>query len=125
MDALLDKRQAACRGLHADALVRPDRRYSGYDGCRHFTGTYCAEADDISFPDIGVTESDCLKPEAYTDQASSLGVLPANGDYRLTEGRLEIVTGSQDALVLVPLREGADAEGPGTAWVLEKFVEER
>jgi len=102
-----------------------EKRYSGYDGCQHFTGIYFAEADDISFPNISMTEPVCMKPGAYTDQERNIGVLPADGDYHLTKGRLEISTASEDTLVLVPLPEGEDTEEPGTAWVLEKFVEGR
>jgi heat shock protein HslJ len=103
-----------------------EKKYSGYDGCRHFTGHFYADADDISFPDISMismNEWDCMKPGAYTDKELNIGVLPADGDYRLTEGRLEIVTGSEDILALVPLREEANTEGTGAAWVLEKFVD--
>ena len=45
-------------------------------------------------------------------------------DYRLSKGRLEILTARGEVLVFEPLPEGADASLEGTAWTLAAFIEE-
>jgi heat shock protein HslJ len=103
-----------------------EKEVSGYDGCRHFTGRYFATENDLAVPDFGYeAEYDCLKPGAYgrIEPAPVLEGIPLDGNYALSEDRLEIRSDSGDTSVYEPLREGANVEEPDSAWVLEKFVD--
>ncbi len=99
--------------------------YTGYDGCQHLTGTYYANTDDLEFTSGGVKELDCMKPEAWSGRGGRLpeASVGEKGDYRLSEGQLEIYTDAGDTYAFVPLREGEKVERPGAPWMLEKFVE--
>lgn len=105
-------------------LFESEKEFSGYDGCQHFQGVYDTNANDVVFLTIGMAESRCMKPGAYDEAPGVIGALPADGDYRFTDGRLEITTPSGDTVVLVPLRERVSAGRTEAAWELEKFVEE-
>lgn len=104
----------------------PEHKISGYDGCRHFTGRYYSNENDLTVPNYGYeVEEDCLKPGAYGDTGVPPVVdnVPLEGNYALREGRLEVRYDSGAVSVYGPLREGVVVEEPGSAWVLEKFVE--
>jgi len=111
-------------GATPTLLFESEKEFSGYDGCQHFQGVYDTNANDIVFLTIGMVESRCMKPGAYDEAPGDFGALPADGDYQLTDRRLEITTPSGDTVVLVPLRERVSAGRTKAAWELEKFVEE-
>lgn len=101
-------------------------KVSGYDGCRHFTGRYFANENDLTVPGFGYEEDwDCLKPGAHegTKPAPVLEGIPLEGNYALSESRLEIRDDSGTVSVYEPLRKDAGVEDPGPAWVLEKFID--
>ena len=103
-----------------------DRKVTGYDGCRHFTGRYFANENDLTVPDFGYeTDYDCLKPGAYGGirPAPVLEGIPLEGNYALGEDRLEIRGDSGSVSVYEPLRNDTNIDEPGPAWVLEKFID--
>lgn len=105
----------------------PNNEIGGYDGCRHFTGHYYANENDLSVPGFGYeSEEACLKPEAHlgSEHAPVLEGIPLEGNYTLTEERLEIRGDSGSVSVYEPLPKDIVVEEPGDAWVLVKFVED-
>ena len=103
-----------------------EKKVSGYDGCRHFTGRYFANENDLTVPDFGYGLEDCLKPGAYgrNGPVRALENMPLEGNYTLGKGRLEVRGDSGAVSVFEPLAAGVEVEEPGPAWVLEQFVEE-
>jgi heat shock protein HslJ len=102
------------------------KKVSGYDGCRHFTGRYFANENDLTVPGFGYeVEQACLKPGAHggSKPAPVLEGIPLEGNYALSEERLEIRDDSGIVSVYEPLRKDAGVEEPGPAWVLEKFID--
>ena len=98
-------------------------RYSGYDGCRNFAGLYVANKDDLQFSTVSMKDWDCMKPVPPAGSGNPIGSIPAAGDYRLVDNRLEIRTVDGSTYVFVPptgRNEGAQKTVP---WKLEKFVE--
>lgn len=66
---------------------------SGFAGCRGYTGTYEANGDNIRFPSIGMTETECDKGEAILVQEGQYTTdLSEATDYRLSKDQLEIFT---------------------------------
>lgn len=110
----------------AEVSFGSDKKVAGYDGCRHFTGRYFANENDLTVPDFGYeADYDCLKPGAYGGirPAPVLEGIPLEGNYALGEDRLEIRGDSGAVSVYEPLRNDVNIEEPGPAWVLEKFVD--
>ena len=74
----------------------------GYDGCRHYEGTYRAENDSIRFS-LGMVDEGCLaEPDGqYPDWllTSALGQIR---QYRQQEGRLQLFTNPSDVLLFEP-----------------------
>ena len=99
-----------------------EKRYSGYDGCLRFYGTYDATRDDLELPVLGMKELDCMKPVSNGGYDALAGAVPPDGDYRLNQDRLESRTVDENTYIFVPLTREADVQGM-TPWKLEKFVE--
>ena len=99
-----------------------EKRYSGYDGCRNFTGAYVATTDDLEFPSVTMKDLDCMKPVPLVGADDPIGSMPIGGDYRLDENRLEIRTVEKSTYVFVPLAEGEEVARATVPWKLEKFV---
>lgn len=79
---------------------------SGNAGCRGYRGTYRASGDDISFPELGMTEPDCSGPEALILQEGGYTTsLEWATNYRLSEGKLEIITARGETLLYGPLQQ--------------------
>jgi heat shock protein HslJ len=101
-------------------------RVSGHAGCRGYVATYEASGDDVGFPLYAMMGSFELCSEALMEQEGLYTtILGWATDYRLGEGRLEILTARDEVLVFEPLPEDADASLEGTAWTLTAFIEEK
>lgn len=78
-------------------------RASGFAGCRGYEASYQAEGDAIAFPFLQMIDLDCPSPPAiegrYTDALSTAT------NYRLAEGRLEILTTRHGVLVFEAVGE--------------------
>jgi len=80
---------------------------SGNAGCRGYRGAYMASGDDISFPELGMTEPECAGSEALILQEGEYTTsLEWATNYRLSEGQLEILTARGETLLFGPLRQG-------------------
>ena len=80
---------------------------SGNAGCRGYRGTYRASGDDISFPELGMTDPECAGSEALILQEGEYTTsLEWATNYRLSEGQLEILTARGETLLFGPLRQG-------------------
>jgi heat shock protein HslJ len=101
-------------------------RVSGYAGCRDYVATYQASGNDMGFVFFSMIEADCPMLEVLQEQEGQFtSALGWTSDYRLGEGRLEIVTERGEVLVFEALPEEANASLEGTPWSLIASVEER
>lgn len=80
-----------------------ETQVSGYAGCRHYRAAYHAEGDDIGFPFLEMIEADCPASGALDLEGRFTDALSTATDYRLAEGRLEILTTRQGVLVFETL----------------------
>jgi heat shock protein HslJ len=102
---------------------------SGQAGCRYFTATYEASGDDIHFPFMSMTGDDaCLaREELYRQEGDYTDALTWATNYRLSEGRFELLTARGKVLVFEPLTgepepglEGAGPDFPPTDYGCEQ-----
>ena len=79
---------------------------SGNAGCRGYRGAYRTSGDDISFPELVMTEPECAGPEALILQEGEYTtILERATNYRLSEGHLEILTARGETLLFGPLQQ--------------------
>ena len=97
--------------------------YAGYDGCRNFAGLYVANEKDLAFEGVSMKDRDCMKPVPPEDVGRPVGSIPAAGDYRLDEGRLEILAVDGNTYIFVLLTEDDLVTQETTPWTLERFIE--
>lgn len=103
-----------------------DHRVSGHAGCQDYVASYQASGDDIGFPSFAMMASfETCSEASLMQEGEYTTVLGWATDYRLNEGRLEILTERGETLVFESLSEDASASLEGTAWTLIAFVEER
>lgn len=98
-------------------------RYSGYDGCRNFTGLYAATENTLDFSEIIMNDLGCMKPPNPDGSGGVVGSIPADGNYRLSEDRLEIHAIDGSTYTFVPLTGEDEVKQATVPWKLEKFVE--
>jgi heat shock protein HslJ len=107
-------------------VFHDENQVSGSAGCRGYVGGYNASGDDISFPWLAMMGTACLEQEALMSQEGQYtDSLSWASDYRLGEGRLEILTARGETLTFEPLLEEVNASLERTRWVLTAFIEER
>lgn len=98
----------------------------GHAGCRGYVATYEASGDDIGFLWFAMMGDICTELEALMEQEGEYTtILEWATDYRLGEGKLEILTARGEVLVFESLPEDAAASLEGTTWALAAFIEER
>ena len=103
-----------------------DKKVFWYDGCQNFKGQYFVTENDLTVPNSGIVDRDCMKAEAFedTDGPCVVGCFGPEGDYRLREGLLEIRTDAGESTsILEPIAEGEEPKQEGTPWELRYFVE--
>jgi len=99
---------------------------SGHAGCRGYVATYEASGDDIKFHWLAMTGDICTESEALMEQEGQYTtILEWATNYRLSQGRLEILTARGEVLTFESLPEDAAASLEGTTWTLTAFIEER
>jgi heat shock protein HslJ len=76
---------------------------SGYAGCRSYRATYQAEGDSIVFPLLEMAGPDCSDPAALTLEGRYTDALQSATNYRLAEGRLELLTTREGVLIFETL----------------------
>lgn len=72
---------------------------TGHSGCRDFRATYHAEGDDLSLTFMEMLTLDCPDEARLLQEGEYATLLSEATDYRLTEGRLEIVAAGGQTLV--------------------------
>jgi len=75
---------------------------SGFAGCRSYRAAYQAEGDAIAFPFLEMLESDCPNPTALEIEGRYTDALSTATNWRLAEGRLELLTTRQGVLIFEP-----------------------
>jgi heat shock protein HslJ len=94
-------------------IVFTEDEISGQTGCRRYRGAYWATGDGIKFLELGMTEPECGGPEALILQEGEYTTsLEWATNYRLSDGKLEIITARGETLIYGPLQEGAPS-APG------------
>ena len=80
-----------------------DGHVGGIAGCNHYGGSYQVSGDKLTVDAMFMTEMACMDPEGVMEQEQQYLELLGNAKtFTLTEGRLEIVTGSGQALTFRP-----------------------
>jgi len=81
-------------------VFHSDHRVSGHVGCRDYVASYQASGDDIGFPSFAMMGSfEPCSEASLTQESEYTTVLGWAADYRLNEGRLEILTERGEKLV--------------------------
>jgi len=101
-----------------------ENQVSGRAACRGYRGAYEASGDDIRFPFLEMADGPCICPEELIERegeyTTSLGRAT---NYRLVEGRLEVLTALGEVLIFRPMLEDTDTGRAKTTWALATFVE--
>lgn len=92
---------AVLRGFAPTLSFDSGTECSGYDGCQRFTGTYETDREEMWFTSTRVLEANCTEPVQLWVQEG----VPNNGDYRLVDGRLEILSDEGNTFVYALLQE--------------------
>lgn len=99
---------------------------SGHAGCRGYVATYEASGDDIGFLWFAMMGDICTESEALMEQEGQYTtILGWATDYRLGEGKLEVLTARGEVLVFESLPEDAAASLEGATWALTAFIEKK
>lgn len=85
-------------------VFESEQAYSGYAGCRSYSGTYEATGGDIRFPYIAMLEENCPDQALLEQEGRYTDSLTWATNYRLGEGKLEIFTAQGKVLVFAPLQ---------------------
>lgn len=78
-----------------------EQNFQGFAGCRDYTGAYQASGDDIRFPQLAMTQTDCPDPALLDQEGEYTTALSEATHYRLSEGQLEIETAPGKALLFI------------------------
>jgi ligand-binding sensor domain-containing protein/heat shock protein HslJ len=90
---------------------RSENEIGGTAGCRGYRGTYEADGDSIRFPFLKMTgSSERCSDELLVQEGEYTTSLGWATNYRLGEGRLEILTARGEVLVFEPLPEDANVQ---------------
>ena len=80
-----------------------DGQVHGSAGCNSYGGSYQVSGDKLTMDAMFMTEMACMDPQGVMDQERQyLELLGIAKTFSLTEGRLEIVTGSGETLTFRP-----------------------
>ena len=80
-----------------------DGQVGGIAGCNHYGGSYQVSGDKLTVDAMSMTEMACMDPQGVMEQEQQyLELLGSAKTFSLTEGRLEIVTGSGQSLTFRP-----------------------
>lgn len=86
-------------------LVLSDSETSGFGGCRNYTGTYSAVGDEIRFPSITMSSSECSRGVAAQRREEQLTTdLSETSHYRMTADSLQLFTYAGRSLVFLRQR---------------------
>ncbi|MFC2037136.1 META domain-containing protein [Chloroflexota bacterium] len=98
-------------------------RAAGHTGCRDYVAAYRTTGGYFSYYVMDMAGAGCPEGESLAEQEEAYTALLAEArDYRLAQGRLEILTRQDEALVYEPLPASANAALEGTTWTLRAFV---
>lgn len=108
-------------------VFRDEHQIHGQAGSRGYVGGYEASVDDIHVYWLGMMDTaHCRQQDPPTDQEGTYTtILESTEDYRIAEGRLELISVRGEVLVFEPLATEDDARPEGTVWALLAFVETR
>jgi heat shock protein HslJ len=100
-------------------------RAAGHTGCRDYVAAYRTTGGYFGYYVMDMVWAGCPEGEALAEQEEAYTALLADArDYRLAEGRLEILTRQDESLVYEPLPASAKKALEGTMWTLRAFVEQ-
>jgi len=99
--------------MHIDASTGV---ITGFTGCTPFSAAMTAFSDALAVGPIQVQPGECASPEAATDEARLLGVLPAVHRFRRRGKALELLPQEQgEALLLMRVDDFATLAEPGAS----------
>ena len=102
-------------------LAFDDTTYSGFAGCRHFSGTYEAGTDNLGFPFLEMKEIHCFAPQAIREQEDTFtNMLSTSDTFSLAENHLEIFALDGSSMVFEPAGQQSLESEPFT-WNLVTF----
>jgi heat shock protein HslJ len=98
-------------------------RVSGHAGCRDYVAAYQAEGNDLGFTFTAMLGAVCSEEALIEGEGDYTTALGWTDRFRLSEGKLELLSARGESLLFEPLPEEARAALEGPTWSLLAFVE--
>lgn len=110
-------------GFRPTLVFLNEREFGGFAGCRYYFGSYQASAEEIVFSSMGMLGEDCAANQTLTRQESEFtDYLSQATDYRIGEGRLDLLTARGDQVAFVPVQASEPVTLEGASWRLVGFA---